>query len=1086
MKRLRRKHIIRLNRKARKQETPIFERLEPRLLLNADVTGLSGTQNIAPLSTDQPDNTVDVSLDTQSNSLTADAQLVLVTPQAVPYSQDFSAGKPDSSQGWEYYSDSQGQIQVVGGKLLMDDYGVDYVYSLNEAILHVDLTGKTNVTLTLDQASLQDENTGLPSIFTDHFQGDGIALSVNGTNWVRVTNLTSSFTGQSFYLDTIIQQAKDAAGSNDVSDVRIKFQQYDNTNGNDGRTFDNIQVTGAAVSSITVQDLPYNQDFSAGKPGASQGWEYFSDNQGQIQVVSGQLLMDDYGVDYIYSLNEAILHLDLTGKANIILTLDQTSLQDESDALPASFVDHFQGDGIALSVDGTNWVRVTNLTSSFTGGSFFLDSIIEQAKTMASSDDLSNVRIKFQQYDNTNGNDGRKFDNIHVTASTVNTLPYTQDFSAGKPTESQGWEYYSDNQGQIQVVNGRLRMDDYGVDYIYSLNEAILHVDLTNMINVKLTLDQYSLQDETDALPASFSDHFKGDGIALSVDGVNWITVTNLSGSFTGQTFNLDSIIAQAKTAANSTDVSNVRIKFQQYDNTNGNDGREFDNIQLTGFEIQELPAVQNFESGKPGQYEGWEYYSNNQGQIQVTGGRLRMDDSVSDYTYSLNEAILHVDLTNAVNVKLTLDQYSLNDGNDPLPASFDGHFQGDGIALSVDGVHWITVTSLGASFTNQTYNLDSIIADAKAAAGPTADLSNVRIKFQQYGNSYSPNEGREFDNIQVTGLVIQDVPCDQNFDAGKPGQYDGWEYYSDSQGQIQVVGGQLLMDDYGVDYIYSLNEAILHVNLTGKTNAILTLDHTSLQDENNGLPTSFTDHYQGDGIAVSVDGTHWVRVANLTSSFTGQSFSLDSAIAQAKTNAGIDDVSNVRIKLQQYDNTNGNDGRKFDNIHVSASETSNVLYTQDFSSGKPTLGWEYYSNNQGQIQVIDGKLRMDDYGVDYIYSLNEAILHLDLTGQTGVILTLDHTSILDENTALPALFSGHYQGDGISLSVDGINWVTVTSLTSSFTGRSFALDSIIAQAQVAAGGSTDLSDVRIKFQQYDNTNGNDGREFDNIQITAS
>ena len=84
MKRLRRKHIIRLNRKARKQETPIFERLEPRLLLNADVTGLSGTQNIAPLSTDQPDNTVDVSLDTQSNSLTADAQLVLVHHRRYP------------------------------------------------------------------------------------------------------------------------------------------------------------------------------------------------------------------------------------------------------------------------------------------------------------------------------------------------------------------------------------------------------------------------------------------------------------------------------------------------------------------------------------------------------------------------------------------------------------------------------------------------------------------------------------------------------------------------------------------------------------------------------------------------------------------------------------------------------------------------------------------------------------------------------------------------------------------------------------------------------------------------------------------
>jgi hypothetical protein len=77
----------------------------------------------------------------------------------------------------------------------------------------------------------------------------------------------------------------------------------------------------------------------------------------------------------------------------------------------------------------------------------------------------------------------------------------------------------------------------------------------------------------------------------------------------------------------------------------------------------------------------------------------------------------------------------------------------------------------------------------------------------------------------------------------------------------------------------------------------------------------------------------------------------------------------------------------------------------------------------------------------------------------------------------------GHYKGDGISLSVDGQNWVKVTDLTVSFTNKLFALDAILQQAKVAAG-STDLSDVRIKFQQYDNYSAStDGREFDNIKI---
>jgi hypothetical protein len=746
MKRLiRKKRVMQRSQKGnRKQETPVFERLEPRLLLNADMTGLTDGQNlIVPVTTEQTNNAIEVDL-IQTNSLS----VLIYTPQAVPYTQDFTAGKPGSTQGWEYYSDNEGQINEVGGKLRLDDSGDNWTYSLNEAILHVDLTGKSNVKLTLDHTSLSDENETLPASFTGHYKADGIALSVDGTNWVRVTSLTTSFTGQVFDLDAIIALAKTAAGSTDVSDVRIKFQQYDNSySPYDGREFDNISV----IASI-AQAVPYTQNFTAGKPTTAQGWEYYSDNEGQINVVGGKLRLDDSVDNWTYSLNEAILHVNLTGKSNVKLTLDHTSISDENEALLASFTGHYKGDGIALSVDGTNWIRVTSLTTSFTGQVFDLDSIIALAKTAAGSTDVSDVRIKFQQYDNSySPYDGREFDNISVTAGNAQPIPYSQNFTAGKPTTAQGWEYYSDNQGQINVVGGKLRLDDSVDDWTYSLNEAILHVNLTGKTNVTLTLDHTSISDENEALLASFTGHYKGDGIALSVDGINWIRVTNLTTSFTGQTFALDSIIALAKTAAGSTNVSDVRIKFQQYDNSySPYDGREFDNIQVTGLAIQSVPYTQDFTAGKPTTVQGWEYYSDNQGQINVVGGKLRLDDSVDDWTYSLNEAILHLDLTGKTNVTLTLDHTSISDENEALPASFSGHYKGDGIALSVDGVNWVTVTSLTTSFTGQAFNLDAIIALAKTAAGST-DVSDVRIKFQQYDNSYSPYDGREFDNIQIS-----------------------------------------------------------------------------------------------------------------------------------------------------------------------------------------------------------------------------------------------------------------------------------------------------------------------------------------------
>ena len=340
--------------------------------------------------------------------------LASISVQQIPYNQTFDLGMPDSTSGWEYCSSNEGRIQVVSGRLRMDDFGENYSYSLNEAILHIDLRGKSNICLSLDHWSIADESTSLPAQFTGHYDADGISLSIDGIHWVRITSLSGSFTNQSFLLDTIIGQAKTAAESEDLSEVRIKFQQYDNTlSPNDGREFDNIKVTAASV--IAVQNTPYSQNFESGLPGSSDGWEYYSSNEGRIQVVSGRLRMDDFGENYSYSLNEAILHIDLRGKSNICLSLDHWSIADESTSLPAQFTGHYDADGISLSIDGIHWVRITSLSGSFTNQSFLLDTIIGQAKTAAESEDLSEVRIKFQQYDNTlSPNDGREFDNILI------------------------------------------------------------------------------------------------------------------------------------------------------------------------------------------------------------------------------------------------------------------------------------------------------------------------------------------------------------------------------------------------------------------------------------------------------------------------------------------------------------------------------------------------------------------------------------------------------------------------------------------------------------------------------------------------
>jgi subtilisin-like proprotein convertase family protein len=205
-----------------------------------------------------------------------------VGSQSVPFFEDFTEGKPDRSEGWEYYSNNEGRIEVVDGKLRMDDRQDASQHSLNEAILHIDLSERSGVLLNLDHVNSNDENTGLPSTFTGHLNGDGIAISNDGTNWYLVTNLTTSFQNKSFDLDAVIQ----AAGISYTSDFLIKFQQYDNYAwSTDGRAFDNISVTTTGA------------DPQSRKPFGKWKGTFNSTTYGVQGTINDWIMREDYTTD---------------------------------------------------------------------------------------------------------------------------------------------------------------------------------------------------------------------------------------------------------------------------------------------------------------------------------------------------------------------------------------------------------------------------------------------------------------------------------------------------------------------------------------------------------------------------------------------------------------------------------------------------------------------------------------------------------------------------------------------------------------------------------------------------------------------
>ncbi len=197
-------------------------------------------------------------ISTSSVTMTAYFSLDPATPVPLPYSQDFSGGMPGLAYGWEYYSaNSYGRIEVVSERLRMDvtSWGN---YCLNEAVFALNLTGYSSVQLSFFQTEFDGE-TSLPDTFTGHYNGDGVAISDDGTTWYTILNasdLNVGSSGQTFNVDldaevASVQTTDPSFGY--TSAFKIKFQQYDNRPySSDGREWDNISVTGTGELFVTV------------------------------------------------------------------------------------------------------------------------------------------------------------------------------------------------------------------------------------------------------------------------------------------------------------------------------------------------------------------------------------------------------------------------------------------------------------------------------------------------------------------------------------------------------------------------------------------------------------------------------------------------------------------------------------------------------------------------------------------------------------------------------------------------------------------------------------------------------------------
>lgn len=167
------------------------------------------------------------------------------------------------------------------------------------------------------------------------------------------------------------------------------------------------------------------------------------------------------------------------------------------------------------------------------------------------------------------------------------------------------------------------------------------------------------------------------------------------------------------------------------------------------------------------------------------------------------------------------------------------------------------------------------------------------------------------------------------------------------------------------------------------------------------------------------------------------------------------------------------------------------AILGDDFESGELGDQWTTSSSDiGGRIFITDSfaantgsfSLLMDQNN-EGSPNLNEAIVSFDLSQQINPTLSFAHAEFNDETNELPDVFKGSFDGDGVSISDDGITWHTILNSTDTpageWTTETYDLVALAEELELELN-----SNFQVKFQQFDNFRADtDGRAFDDIQI---
>jgi len=123
------------------------------------------------------------------------------------------------------------------------------------------------------------------------------------------------------------------------------------------------------------------------------------------------------------------------------------------------------------------------------------------------------------------------------------------------------------------------------------------------------------------------------------------------------------------------------------------------------------------------------------------------------EHDQRLSEATWRLDLSDSVYPTLSFQMWRGNEAWNFLPRQFTGHYNGDGISISDDGVNWHKLLD-DRGYPKNAWTLCEISLGRIARETGVSLDGEIRIKFQRYGtNTVWRNYGIAWDNIRITDV---------------------------------------------------------------------------------------------------------------------------------------------------------------------------------------------------------------------------------------------------------------------------------------------------------------------------------------------